>query len=366
MPWCCFPLRFNTARPLLCTFSRKSTVCNNPGVEFYHFSSLPSFSTALNGNETKLRPPLILFQNNHVLAVHKPPGWHSIPHTDGDIVVDTSKCLLTYLCEQKLGGGSQKDYLKPLHRIDQPCSGLLLFGKTTKAASRIQTLFNKMSASNEDGAADRVLQKTYYVMVHCSAATEPGSNDPSAWQTLHGGIVPRTHTDIRRRQTNAPQKGWSVPMIPLKGEQVVSKTVAGKSNCNILRRYSLRYRPVLTYYPPKTHRSKCMQLLQVQTAQGTRHLIRALLSCHGQTVVGDVRYGKDWQPPLPDQSVALHARSLQFPSSFQLVRGKGDDATATTHELLPHILKAPIPASWETYFQCTQDMIDAWEEENAV
>jgi hypothetical protein len=43
----------------------------------------------------------------------------------------------------QLGGGSRKDFLKPLHRINQPCSGVLLLGKTSKAASRITTLWKK-------------------------------------------------------------------------------------------------------------------------------------------------------------------------------------------------------------------------------
>jgi 23S rRNA-/tRNA-specific pseudouridylate synthase len=307
-------------------------------------------------------PPVVLFQNNHVLAVHKPPGWHSIPHTDGDNLLDTSKCLLTYLCEQKLGGGSQNEYLKPLHRIDQPCSGLLLFGKTTKAASRIQALFNKMSksTSSEDGTADTVLQKTYYVLVH-SSATEPQFIDPGAWQTLHGGVVPRNHRDSRRHHTTSPQKGWSVPMIPLE-EEHGSTTSDRKPRRTILRLCSLRYRPVLTYTSPNAHNNHHMKLLQVQTAQGARHLIRALLSCHGRIVVGDLRYG-DKGPPLPDQSVALHARSLQFPPSFQLVK---DGHLTAAYSPLPRILKGPVPASWETYFRCTQAMIDAWEEEYVI
>jgi 23S rRNA pseudouridine1911/1915/1917 synthase len=357
MPRCWSPLWFNTARSSFFASSRSCTrYSNDQGIAFRPFSSVLSVSTVPKRNQTALRPPTVLFQNNHVLAVYKPPGWHSIPHTDGDTVLDTSKCLLTYLCEQKLGGGSQNEYLKPLHRIDQPCSGLLLFGKTTKAASRIQALFNKMSQSSSNGTAALVLQKTYFVMVHSNARVSH-STEPGAWQTLHGGVVARTHRDSRRQHTNSPQKGWSVPMIPLEENQ----TTETKSQRTILRHCSLRYRPVLTYAIPNTQNRSHMQLLQVQTAQGARHLIRALLSCHGHIVVGDLRYGGD--APLPDQSVALHARSLQFPPSFQLVRG---DDPATGHTPLPRILKAPIPPSWETYFRCTQDMIDAWEEEYAI
>ena len=37
----------------------------------------------------------------------------------------------------RLGGGSNSDYLSPTHRIDQPCTGLVLFAKNKKAASRV-------------------------------------------------------------------------------------------------------------------------------------------------------------------------------------------------------------------------------------
>ena len=61
----------------------------------------------------------------------------------------TAKCLLTYLQSQKLGGGSTHTFLNPLHRIDQPCSGLLLFGKTQKASSRITKLWKAKAVHKE-------------------------------------------------------------------------------------------------------------------------------------------------------------------------------------------------------------------------
>ena len=362
MPLCWSPVRFDIARSSFIAFSRSfPRYASDHGiVDFSPFSVHFISTVRTTKSSISLKLPVVLFQNNHVLVVHKPPGWHSIPHTDGK-VVDTSKCLLTYLCQQKLGGGSQKDYLKPLHRLDQPCSGLLLFGKTTKAASRIQPLFRKMSQSSsnadEDGPVAPVLQKTYYVMVH-SSHTETQKFVPGPWQILHGGEVSRTHRDVRHSHYTLPQKGWSVPMVPLESSIPVAENES-LPHRRILRRFSLRYRLVHTYTASNVLGGMNMTLLQIQTTQGARHLIRALLSCHQMIVVGDVRYGYK-QRPVPDQSVALHARGLEFPPSFQLVK---DDPTAgASQSPLPRKLQAPIPDSWREYFHCTQDLIDAWEE----
>jgi 23S rRNA-/tRNA-specific pseudouridylate synthase len=161
---------------------------------------------------TKLPLPVVLFASNHVLAVYKPPGWHSIPHSrrsKDDITdenddpfegIDTSKCLLTHLQRCKLGGGSQQTYLKPLHRLDQPCSGVMLWGKTTKAASRLQRLFSPQShnkalqpRSHSDDDSHQLhnhgMLKTYYVVVESQLPpptniTNDSSDDSSQWTTV--------------------------------------------------------------------------------------------------------------------------------------------------------------------------------------
>ena len=73
---------------------------------------------------TILPQPQSLYSDNHLLVVNKPPGWQVHGKGNGSGSGDeTKKCLLTYLQTNKLGGGSKNDFLLPLHRIDQPCSG---------------------------------------------------------------------------------------------------------------------------------------------------------------------------------------------------------------------------------------------------
>lgn len=88
-----------------------------------------------------------------------------------------------------------------------------------------------------------------------------------------------------------------------------------------------------------------VQLIAVRTSTGARHQVRALLSLvGGSPIVGDLRYGADG--PMPEQSVALHARSLFMPS----VRLGGTDLSMAPFE-------APIPNCWTEFFDMTEGEI---------
>ena len=89
--------------------------------------------------------------------MNKPAGWKSQPGDGGgggnNNAIDP-KCLLTYLQSQELGGGSLNNFLIPTHRLDQPCTGVLIFAKNGKAASRVQVAWAK-----------RKVKKVYWVVV---------------------------------------------------------------------------------------------------------------------------------------------------------------------------------------------------------
>merc|ERR1740124_1823499 len=100
----------------------------------------------------RLLRPTVLFTNNHLLVINKPPGWSSMPTKSEPV-----KCLLQYLTSKGLGGGSKKTFLIPLHRIDQPCSGIMFFAKTSKAASRVTKIWKR-----------RLVEKCYYCVLENS------------------------------------------------------------------------------------------------------------------------------------------------------------------------------------------------------
>jgi 23S rRNA pseudouridine1911/1915/1917 synthase len=204
-----------------------------------------------------LPPPSVLFSSNHLLVINKPPGWSSIPTKSGP-----DKSVLDYLVAQKLGGGSQCEFLIPLHRIDQPCSGVLLLAKTSKAASRVTQLWKKHN-----------VEKTYLCVVE-----KPLTSLSRDWKRLDGWMR--------------------------KGKTKGSVTILREPRDDA-RHISLEWRSVHGNH-----------LVQVKTHMGARHMVRALLASCGHSIAGDLRYQAC--QALPDQSVALHAQSVILPSSFKL------------------------------------------------
>jgi 23S rRNA-/tRNA-specific pseudouridylate synthase len=302
---------------------------------------------------SRLPKPSILYSSNHLLVVNKPPGYHSIPNKttaetksanannsnnndtctistsskDTDI---TDKCLLSYLKSQGLGGGSTNDFLLPLHRLDQPCSGILLLGKTRRIASRIQNhwtavkkqyvcvLDNSIQYHGAGGMA-RGLVEASTVSLSQGSTTEKNE-----WNELQGQALPATSRASTvlgaRHSTIKHVGGLSVSMVPISSKQLTDEQ---RQN---LRVSSLRWKQLDE------------RILLVETNQGTRHMIRALLAMANCPLAGDLRYGA--VRPLNDRSVALHARHLYLPDTLQL----GNQANTQRS------FCAPIPHTWNEYF----------------
>jgi len=77
----------------------------------------------------------IIFEDNHLLVVEKPVNMPTQSDQSGDID------LLTHL-KNDLKVRYQKPgnvYLVLVHRLDRPVGGLMVFAKTSKAASRLST-----------------------------------------------------------------------------------------------------------------------------------------------------------------------------------------------------------------------------------
>ena len=353
-----------------------------------------------------LEPPTVLFHNNHLLAVHKPAGWHSVPNRPDErrnsplwttTVTATNcttsaqpqppnerirtrnstsfaaadKCLLTYCQEQGWGGGSQGRFLLPLHRLDQPCTGVLLLGKTSKAARRIQSKWQH-------------IRKTYYCVVHGETmhnlylASLPKITHQQEEDSYHknninnqdrgthnyqlSGILLR-HRREQKTVRMIPAPEMSTNTVHTSGPATTKETtMAALSNhtttthgggqwCSITWRIAAKSSSLLPSSSSMSSILPSFVVLQVKTSQGRRHMIRALLgqvaSC---PIVGDLRYApphfynnnndkqkwdnrtthdfhdKNHSPeqhchqhqPLRDQSVALHAAQITLPQDLQL------------------------------------------------
>ena len=194
----------------------------------------------------------ILYEDNHLILVNKPFGMASQGDQTGDeSVVDWVKSYLkrTY---DKPGNV----YLGLIHRLDRPAGGILVLGKTSKAASRLSQQFQA-----------KEVEKVYL------ALTE--RRPPAAQGELIHHLTKLPGRNIMRAHR---------------------KPVADSKQAKL--RYEVLH----------THGSRA--LVQVQLETGRRHQIRVQLASLGCTIKGDVKYGPT--SFNPDQSICLLARRLTF------------------------------------------------------
>ena len=92
----------------------------------------------------------VLYEDNHIIAVYKPAGVLTQGDRTGD--VNLMDMVKDYLKEKYNKPGNV--FLGLVHRLDKPVSGIVLFGKTSKGASRLSEQFR-----------NHTIQKTYYAVV---------------------------------------------------------------------------------------------------------------------------------------------------------------------------------------------------------
>ena len=115
---------------------------------------------------------MVVFEDNHLLVVNKPPGIL----VQGDRTGDES---LVELCKKYI----KEKYRKPgnvflglVHRLDRPVSGLVVMARTSKALERMNRIFR-----------DREVQKMYWAIV---IKRPPKDNDRLI---IASGYVPSLH-----------------------------------------------------------------------------------------------------------------------------------------------------------------------------
>lgn len=191
----------------------------------------------------------VLYEDNHVLCVVKPPN---VPvQADSSHDEDLLTMLKKYLKEKYHKPGNV--YLGLVHRLDRPVGGVMVFAKTSKAASRLS-----------ESIRTNQLHKEYLAVVEGTFSTKKG-----------------TYTDylIKDHQKN-----------------MVRVTDAGKGKKCVLHYDVIQER-------------KGMTLVHILLETGRSHQIRVQFSSHGHPLVHDQRYN-----PHPSKGqIALFAYRLTFP-----------------------------------------------------
>lgn len=93
----------------------------------------------------------VLYEDNHIIVVEKPVNIPSQADKTGDI--DMLTIIKQYIKEKYNKPGNV--YLGLIHRLDRPVGGVMVFAKTSKAASRLS-----------EEVREKIFQKTYLVIAN--------------------------------------------------------------------------------------------------------------------------------------------------------------------------------------------------------
>lgn len=194
----------------------------------------------------------ILFEDNHCLALAKPPRMLVASDRTGDeTLLDRARA---YIAEKAAAKG-MKGYLAPLHFLDRPVSGVILFAKSSKAASRLAQAFRNRGPA-----------KIYHALVE--------------------GRPPKDRADLVDF------------LLKDHDENLVAVVPEGTSGA---KRSSLSYHVVGRHGP--------YTLVEVELQTGRSHQIRVQLASRGMIIAGDRKYGSALDL---GGAIALHAESLSF------------------------------------------------------
>ena len=193
----------------------------------------------------------IIYLDNHLLAIIKPAG----------LLTQTDHTGVESLLE-KVRQWVKKEYNRPgniflglVHRLDRNVSGVILFARTSKAASRLSKQFR-----------EELPKKIYRAIV-------PGKPGEERTTLLHY----------------------------LRKEKTLKATVFPRET-NSAKRSDLSYQVI--------HSLEKNSLVEVTLSTGRFHQIRAQMAFTGHPVMGDVKYGAP--NTLLNQVIALYACKLVF------------------------------------------------------
>lgn len=217
----------------------------------------------------------ILYEDNHLLVLNKPAGI-ATAHSDGQSVT-MDELAREYLRERYQKPGNI--FLGVVHRLDKPVSGVLVFARTSKAASRLSEQFRERDAA-----------KLYWALTEAAPTTNQG--------VLEDWLF---HDDAQHRV------------------RVVAAEHPQAKNAKLT--YLILQRTPRAYF------------WQLQPETGRKHQLRVQLASRGYPILGDAKYGATRGFPA---GIALHARQLSFTHPT-----KAEDLTFTAQ--LPRFWRLVLP-----------------------
>lgn len=188
----------------------------------------------------------VIFEDNHLLVVWKSAG--DLVQADHSGVASLQDKLKSYLINKYKKPGDA--FVGIVHRLDRNVNGVMIFAKTSKAASRLS-----------DQIRRRVVQKKYLAVVHGNVQ-KPG------------------------KLTHYLKKDSSTNMV-----RIVSPDEKGAKQA------------ILSYTPLAQSGNYSLLLVDLET--GRPHQIRVQLTEEGFPIAGDSKYGKRDNLPIHLQCVEM-------------------------------------------------------------
>ena len=192
----------------------------------------------------------VLYEDNHIIVVIKP---YNIPsQSDKTNDIDMLSLVKEYIKEKYQKPGNV--YVGLVHRLDRPVGGIMVFAKTSKAASRLS-----------ESIRNKFFSKTYLAVVNGKFEKQNGILENYLWKNE-----------------------------ALNMSKVVSKD---KKGAKLAR---------LTY--EVLAEKNDLSLVKINLETGRHHQIRVQFSNAGHSLYGDQKYGKDSM----GKQIALWAYRLEF------------------------------------------------------
>ena len=177
----------------------------------------------------------VIYEDNHIIVVEKPVNIPSQGDKTGDI--DMLTIIKQYIKEKYNKPGNV--YLGLIHRLDRPVGGVMVFAKTSKAASRLS-----------EEVREKIFQKTYLVIANGKFEKDKGELEDYL---------------LKNQAKN------------------MSKVVKeGTKNSKLAK---LDYE-VIKYDPDLN-----LSVVKINLHTGRHHQIRVQLSSRGHSIYGDQKYG---------------------------------------------------------------------------
>ncbi len=194
----------------------------------------------------------VLYEDNHIIVVEKPVNIPSQGDKTGDL--DMLTIIKQYIKEKYNKPGEV--YLGLVHRLDRPTGGVMVFARTSKAASRLS-----------EQVRDKKMHKKYLCIVDGKMEKQTGS----------------------------------MRDFLLKNEKTNTSKVVKEGTKNAKE-------ALLDYEVIKYNEEINMSVVKVDLHTGRHHQIRVQFASRGHSLSGDQKYGTRGR----GKGLALWAYSLSF------------------------------------------------------